>query len=71
MVLATGPGLKNKKGDSIAVSVQTGDKVLLPQFGGTTLKVGDDVSAVSFFASSFGAQTRRSLTGISHVQGQS
>ena len=51
MVLATGPGLKTKKGDSIAVSVQTGDKVLLPQFGGTTLKVGDDVSlACSFFA---------------------
>lgn len=48
MVLATGPGLRNKKGDSIAVSVQTGDKVLLPQFGGTTLKVGDDVSLPCF-----------------------
>jgi len=43
-VLATGPGFKDKKGNAIPVSVTVGDKVLLPQFGGTTVKVGDDVS---------------------------
>jgi len=41
-VLAVGPGLKDKHGKAIATSVAVGDRVLLPQFGGTSLKVGEE-----------------------------
>ena len=39
-VLATGPGRRNlTNGDIIPVGVKEGDKVLLPEFGGQTLKL--------------------------------
>jgi len=41
-VLAVGPGGIDKDGKRMAMSVQAGDKVLIPQFGGSSLKVGDD-----------------------------
>ncbi|KAF2472036.1 10 kDa heat shock protein, mitochondrial [Lindgomyces ingoldianus] len=41
-VLAVGPGAMNKDGQRIAPSVQPGDKVLIPQFGGSPIKVGDE-----------------------------
>jgi chaperonin GroES len=41
-VLAVGPGLRLKSGELQPTAVQTGDKVLLPQFGGTPIKVGED-----------------------------
>jgi len=41
-VLAVGPGLMDKDGKRIAPSVKPGDKVLIPQYGGTALKVGED-----------------------------
>ncbi|KAF9740524.1 10 kDa heat shock protein [Paraphaeosphaeria minitans] len=41
-VLAVGPGAYDKEGKRVAVSVQPGDKVLIPQFGGSPLKVGED-----------------------------
>ncbi|KAL1303732.1 hypothetical protein AAFC00_007077 [Neodothiora populina] len=41
-VLAVGPGAYDKQGKRISVSVQPGDKVLIPQFGGSPIKVGED-----------------------------
>eukprot|EP00943_MAST-04B_sp_MAST-4B-sp1_P002341 g2341.t1 len=41
-VIAVGPGAKNKDGNLIDMSVSVGDKVLLPEFGGTEVKLGDD-----------------------------
>ncbi|KAF2731198.1 chaperonin Cpn10 [Polyplosphaeria fusca] len=41
-VLAVGPGALDKEGKRIAPSVQPGDKVLIPQFGGSAIKVGED-----------------------------
>ncbi|ORY13485.1 chaperonin 10-like protein [Clohesyomyces aquaticus] len=41
-VLAVGPGAMNKDGQRIAPSVQPGDKVLIPQFGGSPIKVGEE-----------------------------
>ncbi|KAF1953307.1 chaperonin Cpn10 [Byssothecium circinans] len=41
-VLAVGPGALDKKGNRISVSVAVGDKVLIPQFGGSPLKVGEE-----------------------------
>ncbi|KAF2219224.1 chaperonin 10-like protein [Elsinoe ampelina] len=41
-VLAVGPGGLDKDGKRIPMSVNSGDKVLIPQFGGSSLKVGDD-----------------------------
>ncbi|KAI5283941.1 10 kDa heat shock protein, partial [Ascosphaera acerosa] len=41
-VLAVGPGLLNKEGNRVAMSVKEGDKVLIPQYGGNPIKVGDE-----------------------------
>jgi len=38
-VVATGPGGRNEKGESIPISVQVGDAVLLPEYGGTKVEL--------------------------------
>eukprot|EP00745_Piridium_sociabile_P015774 TRINITY_DN23581_c1_g1_i1.p1 TRINITY_DN23581_c1_g1~~TRINITY_DN23581_c1_g1_i1.p1 ORF type:complete len:105 (+),score=27.99 TRINITY_DN23581_c1_g1_i1:127-441(+) len=39
VVVAVGKGAKNEKGESLPISVQVGDKVLLPEYGGTKLVI--------------------------------
>ncbi|KAF2656528.1 chaperonin Cpn10 [Lophiostoma macrostomum CBS 122681] len=41
-VLAVGPGAVDKEGKRVAPSVAPGDKVLIPQFGGSPIKVGEE-----------------------------
>jgi chaperonin GroES len=41
VVVAAGPGLRTKDGSSIPVSLKEGDKVLLPNYGGTEVKMED------------------------------
>lgn len=41
-VVAVGPGAKNAEGTVIPMSVSEGDKVLLPEYGGTEVKLGDE-----------------------------
>jgi len=36
-VVSVGPGLRTESGDFVAPSVSVGDKVLLPEYGGTKL----------------------------------
>lgn len=38
-VLAVGPGYTSREGVKIPMSVQVGEKVLLPEFGGLQLKL--------------------------------
>lgn len=38
-VIAVGPGTKDKTGNVIPVSVTVGDKVLLPEYGGTKISM--------------------------------
>ncbi|XP_061579204.1 10 kDa heat shock protein, mitochondrial [Cololabis saira] len=40
-VLATGPGSVNQKGDFQPISVKVGEKVLLPEYGGTKVVLDD------------------------------
>ncbi|XP_043696144.1 10 kDa chaperonin, mitochondrial-like [Telopea speciosissima] len=40
-VVAVGPGTRDKAGNVIPVSVNEGDTVLLPDYGGTQVKLGD------------------------------
>ncbi|KAK9671180.1 hypothetical protein RND81_12G011500 [Saponaria officinalis] len=40
-VVAVGPGLRDKKGEHVPVSVKEGETVLLPEYGGTTVKLGE------------------------------
>lgn len=40
-VLAVGPGRRTKDGELIAPGVKEGDKVLLPEYGGSQVKLGD------------------------------
>ena len=37
-----GPGALDRDGKRIAVSVVVGDKVIVPQFGGSSVKVGEE-----------------------------
>ncbi|CAN6980453.1 unnamed protein product, partial [Brassica rapa subsp. trilocularis] len=41
-VIAVGPGSRDKDGKLIPVSVKEGDTVLLPEYGGTQVKLGDN-----------------------------
>mmetsp|Transcript_48419 Transcript_48419/g.117203 ORF Transcript_48419/g.117203 Transcript_48419/m.117203 type:complete len:135 (-) Transcript_48419:243-647(-) len=41
-VLAVGPGERDVTGTLHATSLKAGDKVLLPEYGGTKVKMGDD-----------------------------
>ncbi|KAF2859895.1 chaperonin Cpn10 [Piedraia hortae CBS 480.64] len=41
-VLAVGPGLLDKEGKRIPMGVAAGDKVLIPQYGGSPIKVGEE-----------------------------
>ncbi|KAK8582979.1 hypothetical protein V6N13_069745 [Hibiscus sabdariffa] len=40
-VVAVGPGAMDKEGKTIAVPFKEGDTVLLPEFGGSQVKLGD------------------------------
>ncbi|KAH8889730.1 hsp10-like protein [Thozetella sp. PMI_491] len=41
-VLAVGPGGLDKDGKRVAMGVQSGDRVLIPQYGGSPVKVGEE-----------------------------
>ena len=41
-VLAVGPGAIDKDGKRVPMGVAAGDRVLIPQYGGSPVKVGDD-----------------------------
>merc|ERR1712063_218934 len=38
-VVAAGPGARNEKGETIPMSVTVGDKVMLPEYGGTKVEL--------------------------------
>lgn len=40
-VVAVGPGARSRDGNVIPVTVKEGDVVLLPEYGGTEVKLGD------------------------------
>ncbi|KAJ4848562.1 hypothetical protein Tsubulata_007864 [Turnera subulata] len=40
-VVAVGPGARDRDGKTIPVSFKEGDTVLLPEYGGTQVKLGD------------------------------
>ncbi|KAK3985107.1 chaperonin 10-like protein [Cladorrhinum sp. PSN332] len=41
-VLAVGPGALDKDGKRVPMGVHAGDRVLIPQYGGSPVKVGDE-----------------------------
>ncbi|KAG1851532.1 chaperonin 10-like protein [Suillus tomentosus] len=41
-VIAVGPGAPNKDGDVVPTQVKAGDRVLLPGWGGNSIKVGEE-----------------------------
>ncbi|KAJ8747782.1 hypothetical protein K2173_012661 [Erythroxylum novogranatense] len=40
-VISVGPGLRSNEGKTIPTSVKEGDTVLLPEYGGTQVKLDD------------------------------
>eukprot|EP01026_Neomeris_dumetosa_P008027 TRINITY_DN125197_c0_g1_i1.p3 TRINITY_DN125197_c0_g1~~TRINITY_DN125197_c0_g1_i1.p3 ORF type:complete len:103 (-),score=16.12 TRINITY_DN125197_c0_g1_i1:70-378(-) len=42
VVVAVGPGWQNKEGQLVPCSVKEGDTVLLPEYGGHTVKLGEE-----------------------------
>lgn len=47
-VLAVGPGFTDANGNKVTPQVQIGDKVLIPQFGGSTIKLGAEDEVILF-----------------------
>ncbi|KAF8623815.1 hypothetical protein AX15_006181 [Amanita polypyramis BW_CC] len=45
-VIAVGPGAQGKDGKVVPVQVKAGDRVLLPSWGGNSIKLGDDEYAI-------------------------
>jgi chaperonin GroES len=43
-VIAVGPGAPDKDGKIVPTTVKAGDKVLLPGWGGNSIKLGEEVS---------------------------
>lgn len=41
-VIAVGPGALNKSGTRLPMGVTVGDRVLIPQFGGSPVKAGEE-----------------------------
>jgi len=41
-VLAVGPGALDRNGNKISMNVFPGDRVLIPEFGGSRVKVGEE-----------------------------
>ncbi|KAL5485598.1 HSP10 [Sanghuangporus weigelae] len=41
-VIAVGPGAPNKEGKVVPTNVKSGDRVLLPGWGGNSIKVGEE-----------------------------
>ncbi|KAI2472997.1 chaperonin Cpn10 [Annulohypoxylon bovei var. microspora] len=41
-VLAVGPGALNREGQRVPMGVNQGDRVLIPQYGGSPVKVGEE-----------------------------
>ncbi|KAB5572428.1 heat shock protein [Coniochaeta sp. 2T2.1] len=41
-VLAVGPGALDKDGKRLPMGVNSGDRVLIPQYGGSPVKVGEE-----------------------------
>ena len=41
VITAVGPGRRDKDGQLIPMSVKEGDKVLLPEYGGSLIKLND------------------------------
>ena len=39
LVVAVGPGARTDAGETVSMSVTVGDKVLLPEFGGSKIEV--------------------------------
>lgn len=42
VILEAGPGAYDNSGKIIPLSVKVGDKVLIPDFGGTKVKLGEE-----------------------------
>ncbi|OSC97824.1 hsp10-like protein [Trametes coccinea BRFM310] len=49
-VIATGPGAPDQSGNIRPMNVKPGDRVLLPGWGGSPIKLGDEVSPASRWA---------------------
>lgn len=41
-VVAVGPGISDKNGKNVPVSVTVGDEVLMPEYGGTKVEINDE-----------------------------
>ncbi|KAG6888441.1 hypothetical protein C0995_008258 [Termitomyces sp. Mi166 len=45
-VIAVGPGAPNKDGQIVPTQVKAGDRVLLPGWGGNSIKLGDEANNI-------------------------
>nr|CAH8866396.1 unnamed protein product [Trichobilharzia regenti] len=55
-VVAHGPGVKNEKGEIIPMCVTVGDKVFLPEYGGTKVVLEDNFKVTMKSTNKYGHQ---------------
>lgn len=48
VVLSVGPGYKDANGNDVKSQLVSGDRVLIPQFGGSTVKLASDEEVILF-----------------------
>ncbi|XP_055903275.1 10 kDa heat shock protein, mitochondrial-like [Eupeodes corollae] len=48
LVIAVGPGARNTNGQHVSMAIKEGDKVLLPEFGGTKIELDDKKEYILF-----------------------
>ena len=48
-VVAAGPGARDDSGKSLPMTVKVGDRVLLPEYGGTKITLDEKVDFHEFF----------------------
>ncbi|KAI7757897.1 hypothetical protein M8C21_025114 [Ambrosia artemisiifolia] len=67
-VIAVGPGTRDKSGNNIPVAVKEGDTVLLPEYGGTEVKLGEKEYVFLFCIICSGMRTFWELCMTSYSQ---
>ena len=68
-MIAVGPGAPDKKGNLIPTQVKAGDRVLLPGWGGNSIKVGEEVRGHCFLKTSQRLTASVFFLGILLIQG--
>ncbi|KAI3935990.1 hypothetical protein MKX01_021941 [Papaver californicum] len=64
-IVAVGPGARDRDGKLIPVSLKEGDTVLLPEYGGTEVKLNEEDDIIGIYRNIFAVSSFVVFEGIS------